>query len=152
MRLENGKILAESQIEFIWDGSHLVQEIHKSDGKNGTENDRTFSYIYSHPNSYEPLVQLEFVKDNEKPTGCYYYHNDQIDVPRELTDEEGKVCWYGRYTGWGKLNVQTKFRDKIHQPSRLQNQYSDKETGLNHYFPIMIRCSKNALKYLSLWL
>ena len=48
---------------------------------------------------------MEFAKDNEKPTGCYYYHNDQIDVPRELTDEEGKVCWYGSYTGWGKLKA-----------------------------------------------
>ena len=80
VQLENGKILADSQVEFIWDGSHLVQEIdHK--------NNRTFSYIYSHPSSYELLAQLEFAKDNEKPTGCYYYHNDQIDVPKELTDE-----------------------------------------------------------------
>ena len=73
VQLENGKILADSQVEFIWDGSHLVQEIdHK--------NNRTFSYIYSHPSSYEPLAQLEFAKDNEKPTGCYYYHNDQIGI------------------------------------------------------------------------
>ncbi|WP_245232459.1 MULTISPECIES: RHS repeat-associated core domain-containing protein [unclassified Pasteurella] len=127
VRLENGKILADSQIEFIWDGSHLVQEIeHKTD--------RTFSYIYSHPNSYEPLAQLEFAKDNEKPTGCYYYHNDQIGIPRELTDEEGKVCWYGSYAGWGKLKAQTKFRDDIHQPFRLQNQYEDQETGLHYNF------------------
>ncbi|WP_228063604.1 MULTISPECIES: RHS repeat-associated core domain-containing protein [unclassified Pasteurella] len=127
VRLENGKILADSQIEFIWDGSHLVQEIeHKTD--------RTFSYIYSHPNSYEPLAQLEFARDNEKPTGCYYYHNDQIGVPRELTDEEGKVCWYGSYAGWGKLKAQTKFRDEIHQPFRLQNQYEDQETGLHYNF------------------
>ncbi|MEH8069830.1 RHS repeat-associated core domain-containing protein [Gallibacterium anatis] len=134
MRLENGKILAKSQVEFIWDGSHLVQEIHKSDGKNGTENDRTFSYIYSHPNSYEPLAQLEFAKDNEKPTACYYYHNDQIGIPRELTDEEGNACWYGRYTGWGKLKESYQANDTIHQPFRLQNQYCDQETGLHYNF------------------
>lgn len=75
VRLENGKILADSQVEFIWDGSHLVQEIdHK--------NNRTFSYIYSHSTSYEPLAQLEFAKDNEKPTACYYYHNDQIGISK----------------------------------------------------------------------
>ncbi|MEJ9335602.1 RHS domain-containing protein, partial [Gallibacterium anatis] len=124
---ENGKILANSQVEFIWDGSHLVQEIdHKTD--------RTFSYIYSHPNSYEPLAQLEFAKDNEKPTGCYYYHNDQIGVPREFTDEEGKVCWYGSYTGWGKLKESYQANDTIHQPFRLQNQYCDQETGLHYNF------------------
>ncbi|OOF38388.1 hypothetical protein BKK49_09790 [Rodentibacter rarus] len=127
VRLENGKILVDSQVEFIWDGSHLVQEIeHKTD--------RTFSYIYSHPNSYEPLAQLEFAKDNEKPTACYYYHNDQIGVPRELTDEEGKVCWYGSYTGWGKLKESYQANDTIHQPFRLQNQYCDQETGLHYNF------------------
>ena len=127
MRLENGKILADSQVEFIWDGSHLVQEIdHK--------NNRTFSYIYSHPSSYEPLAQLEFAKDNEKPTGCYYYHNDQIGVPRELTDEEGKVCWYGSYAGWGKLKESYQANDTVHQPFRLQNQYCDQETGLHYNF------------------
>ncbi|MFZ7173193.1 RHS repeat domain-containing protein, partial [Avibacterium avium] len=127
VRLENGKILVDSQVEFIWDGSHLVQEI-------GHKTDRTFSYIYSHPNSYEPLAQLEFAKDNEKPTGCYYYHNDQIGVPRELTDEEGNVCWYGRYTGWGKLKESYQANDTIHQPFRLQNQYCDQETGLHYNF------------------
>ncbi|MFU2078906.1 RHS repeat domain-containing protein, partial [Avibacterium endocarditidis] len=96
--------------------------------------DRTFTYIYSHPNSYEPLAQLEFAKDNEKPTGCYYYHNDQIGVPRELTDEEGNVCWYGSYTGWGKLKESYQANDTIHQPFRLQNQYCDQETGLHYNF------------------
>jgi len=32
--------------QFIWAGSHLVQEIRK--GKNGAETDRTFTYIYTH--------------------------------------------------------------------------------------------------------
>ena len=41
--------------QFIWAGSHLVQEIRK--GKNGAETDRTFTYIYTHPDSYEPLAQ-----------------------------------------------------------------------------------------------
>ena len=126
VQLENGKILADSQVEFIWDGSHLVQEIdHK--------NNRTFSYIYSHSTSYEPLAQLEFAKDNETPT-AYYYHNDQIGIPRELTDEQGKVCWTGNYSGWGKLNNEYAFVENIHQPFRLQNQYCDSETGLHYNF------------------
>ncbi|MEH8046162.1 RHS domain-containing protein [Gallibacterium anatis] len=129
VRLENGKILANSQVEFIWNGSHLVQEIeHKTD--------RTFTYIYSHPNSYEPLAQLVFAKDNEKPTACYYYHNDQIGIPRELMDEQGKLCWYGNYNGWGKLRESYDLAEEkfIHQPFRLQNQYADEETGLHYNF------------------
>ena len=51
VRSKNGEFLSETKTQFIWDGSHLVQEInHKTD--------RTFSYIYSHPNSYEPLAQI----------------------------------------------------------------------------------------------
>ncbi|WP_373819946.1 hypothetical protein [Glaesserella sp.] len=39
-----------------------------------------YSYIYSHPNSYEPLAQLHFAKNSANPTACttYYYRNDQI--------------------------------------------------------------------------
>ena len=124
-RLENQDNLQE----FIWDGSHLVQEIdHKTN--------RTYCYIYSHPNSYEPLAQLVFAKNSEKPTACttYYYHNDQIGVPRELTDEDGKLCWYGDYTGWGKLKDEYALVENIHQPFRLQNQYCDSETGLHYNF------------------
>ncbi|MDG6362472.1 RHS repeat domain-containing protein [Glaesserella parasuis] len=122
-RLEN----QENLQEFIWDGSHLVQEIdHKTN--------RTYCYIYSHPNSYEPLAQLVFAKNSKNPTACYYYHNDQIGVPRELTDENGKLCWYGDYTGWGKLKNEYALVENIHQPFRLQNQYADDETGLHYNF------------------
>ncbi|MEE6033003.1 hypothetical protein [Avibacterium paragallinarum] len=32
VRLENGEVLPNTQKQFIWDGSHLVQEIeHKTD-------------------------------------------------------------------------------------------------------------------------
>ena len=124
-RLESGENLQETN--FIWDGSHLVQEIdHKTN--------RTYCYIYSHPNSYEPLAQLHFAKNSKNPTACYYYHNDQIGVPRELTDENGKLCWYGDYTGWGKLKNEYALVENIHQPFRLQNQYADDETGLHYNF------------------
>ena len=115
--------------EFIWDGSHLVQEIdHKTN--------RTYCYIYSHPNSYEPLAQLHFAKNSKNPTACYYYHNDQIGVPRELTGEDGKLCWYANYSGWGKIKEEYDLTEdkSIHQPFRLQNQYADEETGLHYNF------------------
>ena len=55
-------------------------------------------------------------------------------MPRELTDEEGKVCWYGSYAGWGKLKESYQANDTVHQPFRLQNQYCDQETGLHYNF------------------
>ncbi|MDG6464132.1 RHS repeat-associated core domain-containing protein, partial [Glaesserella parasuis] len=129
VRSENGEILANTQKQFIWNGSHLVQEIdHKTN--------RTYRYIYSHPNSYEPLAQLVFVKNSKNPTACYYYHNDQIGIPRELTDEDGKLCWYANYSGWGKIKEEYDLTEdkSIHQPFRLQNQYCDSETGLHYNF------------------
>ncbi|WP_424409259.1 RHS repeat-associated core domain-containing protein [Pasteurella sp. PK-2025] len=119
----------QRETHFIWAGSHLVQEI-------DIKNDRTYSYIYTHPSSYEPLAQLELTKNSENPTACttYYYHTDQIGMPRELSDEQGKLCWYGDYTGWGKLKLEQKLEENVHQPFRLQNQYADEETGSHYNF------------------
>ena len=39
----------ENQTRFVWDGSHLLQEVH-SDGR--------YTYIYTDPDSYEPLVPV----------------------------------------------------------------------------------------------
>ena len=39
----------ENQTRFVWDGSHLLQEIH-SDGR--------YTYIYTDQDSYEPLAQV----------------------------------------------------------------------------------------------
>ena len=32
-----------------------------------------------------------------------YFHCDQIGVPREMTDSQGKLIWKGRYDAWGQL-------------------------------------------------
>ncbi|OSI07609.1 hypothetical protein BWD07_12150 [Neisseria canis] len=65
-----------------------------------------------------------------------YYHNDQIGIPREMTDAEGNIVWRGEYSGWGKLNNAegTNLKEDVHQPFRLQNQYADEETGLHYNF------------------
>ncbi|MDC2825538.1 type VI secretion system tip protein TssI/VgrG [Rodentibacter pneumotropicus] len=124
--------------EFIWDGSHLVQEI-RHDRKNGTETDRTFTYIYHHPNSYEPLAQCLARTDgqgNRIEHEVNYFHCDQIGIPREMTDSEGKLIWRGRYDAWGGL-IRERYPKNTagtHQPFRLQNQYYDEETGLHYNF------------------
>ena len=119
--------------QFIWAGSHLVQEIRK--GKNGAETDRTFTYIYTHPDSYEPLAQCYKEGDNAEHT-INYFHCDQIGMPREMTDSQGKLLWKGRYDAWGQLihDSNRHAQRTTHQPFRLQNQYFDQETGLHYNF------------------
>ena len=115
----------ENQTRFVWDGSHLLQEIH-SDGR--------YTYIYTAPDSYEPLAQVRdwTTEDGENRQQTHYFHCDQIGIPREMTDKDGNLLWFGDYDGWGRLKEDERVYKNAHQPFRLQNQYFDEETGL-HY-------------------
>ncbi|MFQ9686048.1 MAG: RHS repeat-associated core domain-containing protein [Veillonella parvula] len=64
----------------------------------------------------------------------HYFHCEQIGIPREMTDKDGNLLWFGNYTGWGRLKEETKVTDSAYQPFRLQNQYCDRETGLHYNF------------------
>jgi len=107
---------------FVWDGSRLLQEYTYKG---------CYTYIYTDQDSYEPLAQIF---DNAKDGKQYfaYFHNDQIGIPREMTDIHGNLLWYGEYTAWGRLKKDERVYKNAHQPFRLQNQYYDEETGL-HY-------------------
>ena len=107
---------------FVWDGTRLLQEYTYKG---------SYTYIYTDQDSYEPLAQ---VFDNAKDGKQYlsYFHNDQIGIPREMTDIHGNLLWYGDYTAWGRLKKDGRIYQNAHQPFRLQNQYFDEETGL-HY-------------------
>ena len=117
----------ENHTRFVWDGSHLLQEIHP-DGR--------YTYIYTDQESYEPLAQVRdwTTEDGESRQQTHYFHCDQIGIPREMTDKDGNLLWFGNYTGWGRLKEETKVTDSAYQPFRLQNQYADRETGLHYNF------------------
>ena len=117
----------ENPTRFVWDGSHLLQEIHP-DGR--------YTYIYTDPDSYEPLAQVRdwTTEDGENRHQTHYFHCNQIGIPREMTDKDGNLLWFGNYTGWGRLKEETKVTDSAYQPFRLQNQYADRETGLHYNF------------------
>ena len=117
----------ENHTRFVWDGSHLLQEIHP-DGR--------YTYIYTDPDSYEPLAQVRdwTTEDGESRQQTHYFHCDQIGIPREMTDKDGNLLWFGNYTGWGRLKEETRVTDNAYQPFRLQNQYADRETGLHYNF------------------
>ena len=112
---------------FVWEGSRLLQE-HQAD--------KVYTYVYTEQNSYEPLAQIEAFRQPEKLNTpiIRYFHTDQIGIPREMTDEAGKIIWRGQYSAWGKLTAEEKTNPSIHQPFRLQNQYADEETGLHYNF------------------
>ena len=117
----------ENHTRFVWDGSHLLQEI-QPDGR--------YTYIYTDPDSYEPLAQVHdwTTEDGESRQQTRYFHCDQIGIPREMTDKDGNLLWFGNYTGWGRLKEETRVTDSAYQPFRLQNQYADRETGLHYNF------------------
>ena len=123
---EDNACLKDNRTEFLWDGSHLLQE-QRSDG--------LYTYIYIDLDSYEPLAQVYNWTnvEGESQQQTNYFHCDQIGIPREMTDSDGKLLWFGDYHGWGKLKTETNITN-AHQPFRLQNQYCDAETGLHYNF------------------
>ncbi|WP_308021785.1 RHS repeat domain-containing protein, partial [Neisseria canis] len=123
----NSKDILDSEITFLWDGSRLLQE-QNSDG--------LYTYIYTDQDSYEPLAQIHNYTNtgSESKQEINYFHCDQIGIPREMTDKNGKLLWFGKYDAWGKLTEETNVTGTAHQPFRLQNQYCDSEIRLHYNF------------------
>ncbi len=125
--------------EFLWDGDLMI---HSQRGN------KQALFIYE-PNSFVPLATVQ----NDQ---TYWYHNDQIGAPQELTDEQGQVVWAADYKVWGEATIRTLARTGtddmpargawpsiqaapssasapvIEQPFRFQGQQFDEESGL-HY-------------------
>ncbi|WP_425413704.1 RHS domain-containing protein, partial [Neisseria perflava] len=82
-----------------------------------------YTYIYTDPDSYEPLAQVHnhTNAEGESRQQIYYFHCDQIGIPREMTDKDGNLLWFDNYTGWCLLKEETKVTDSAYQPFRLQN-------------------------------
>ena len=115
---------APKRTHFVWDGSRLLQEYTYKG---------SYTYIYTDQDSYEPLAQV-FHNNQDETQYLAYFHNDQIGIPREMTDIHGNLLWYGEYTAWGRLKKDERIYKDAHQPFRLQNQYFDEETGLHYNF------------------
>ena len=59
---------------------------------------------------YDPLAKVRnwTTADGESRQQTHYFHCDQIGIPREMTDKDGNLLWFGNYTGWGRLKEETK--------------------------------------------
>jgi YD repeat-containing protein len=82
---------------FVWDKECLIQQTSDT-------SDHTFLY---EPGTYVPLAQTARPGTSiESGAQLYYYHCDQIGLPREMTDSEGNIAWEGEYKAWGRLSRQ----------------------------------------------
>ncbi|WP_197272155.1 RHS repeat-associated core domain-containing protein, partial [Neisseria sp. 83E34] len=115
---------APKRTHFVWDGTRLLQEYNYKG---------SYTYIYTDQDSYEPLAQV-FDNHKDRQQYLFYFHNNQIGTPHEMTDIHGNLLWYGSYSAWGSLASEKRIYENIHQPFRLQNQYFDEETGLHYNF------------------
>ena len=81
----------ENHTRFVWGDSHILQEA-RSDGR--------YTYIYTNPDSYEPLAQVHnrINEEGERRQQTHYFHCNQIGIPREMTDKDSNLLWYGEYT------------------------------------------------------
>ncbi|QIA03428.1 RHS repeat-associated core domain-containing protein [Pseudomonas fluorescens] len=111
----------QSDVQFVWQGLRLLQEVEHGFGS---------VYVYADPDSYEPLARIDGKPGSEE---IFYFHTNLAGLPEQLTDETGLSIWHSEYEGWGKS------RDEWHdqrirrgQNLRFQGQYLDRETGL-HY-------------------
>ena len=129
-RIRKGRLKEDGGLEdetrFVWDGSRLLQEVYARG---------SYTYVYADQDSYEPLAQIHNYTNAgfETYQEINYFHCDQIGIPREMTDKDGRLLWFGDYDGWGRLDSETNITG-AHQPFRLQNQYCDAETGLHYNF------------------
>ena len=97
--------------------------------------DGRYTYIYTNPDSYEPLVQVHN-RTNEEGESHQQTHSTatKIGFPKEITDKNYNLVWFANYTVWSRLKEETKVTDSAYHPFRLQNQYYDSETGLHYNF------------------
>ena len=95
-RLKNEEVSdsLEEETGFVWDGSHLLQEV-QPDGR--------YTYLYTDPDSYDPLAKVRnwTTADDESRQQTHYFHCDQIgtDPHAFKADYVGKraVSYYDVY-------------------------------------------------------
>ena len=127
-----------------------IEEDEESEGLDGLEGLKELESI----NEQDQEKLIAFPKPN-KPTKqhstheIYWYQNDHLGTPRELTQHNGDIAWEAVYQAWGNT-VTVEWQEVAHtqelnsvqlngaenafllQPHRFQGQIYDNETGL-HY-------------------
>ncbi|MFS1524424.1 RHS repeat domain-containing protein [Microbulbifer sp. 2304DJ12-6] len=61
----------------------------------------------------------------------YFIHNDHLDTPQVVTDQNQQIVWRGRYKPFGETEEEISI---VEQYIRFPGQYEDRETGLHYNY------------------
>uniref|UniRef100_UPI0024B5A312 RHS repeat domain-containing protein n=1 Tax=Marinomonas lutimaris TaxID=2846746 RepID=UPI0024B5A312 len=118
----------QGQIDFIWDGNQLLGEC-----LNGQ-----YTWYINRPNEFHPVA---LIKQGE----VYYYHLDQLNTPRFVTNQAAEVVWENTANAYGYEDGTQQTRaiesTSFYQPIRFQGQCFDQESGF-HYNRYRYYCPK----------
>ncbi|MFU2512278.1 RHS repeat-associated core domain-containing protein [Pseudoalteromonas sp. ASV78] len=107
------------KIDYIWDNDQLIGEYQHGE----------YTWYINLPNQFHPVA---LIKQGE----VYYYHLDQLNTPRFVTNNKAEVVWENQADVYGyeelKAESELNKEDSFTQPIRFQGQYLDEESGL-HY-------------------
>ncbi|MDO6834626.1 RHS repeat-associated core domain-containing protein [Pseudoalteromonas carrageenovora] len=107
------------KIDYIWDNDQLIGECQHAE----------YTWYINLPNQFHPVA---LIKQGE----VYYYHLDQLNTPRFVTNNKAEVVWENQADVYGyeepEAEPDTNKENTFTQPIRFQGQYLDEESGL-HY-------------------
>jgi len=107
------------KIDYIWDNDQLIGECQHGE----------YTWYINLPNQFHPVA---LIKQGE----LYYYHLDQLNTPRFVTNNKAEVVWENKADVYGyeepEAEPLTNKENTFTQPIRFQGQYLDEESGL-HY-------------------
>ena len=107
------------KIDYIWDNDQLIGECQHGE----------YTWYINLPNQFHPVA---LIKQGE----VYYYHLDQLNTPRFVTNSKAEVVWENQADAYGyeepEAEPDTNKENTFTQPIRFQGQYLDEESGL-HY-------------------
>ena len=109
------KTTGETTTTFTWDGDHLLSD------NVGGNNPREFVF---YPGTFIPLAFID------KDRHVFYFHNDAVCLPQEITDAHGNIAWSARYDSLG--TIEKLYANDIDNPLRFQGQYYDSEVDLSY--------------------
>ncbi|MDI1446041.1 DUF6531 domain-containing protein [Polyangium sp. 6x1] len=105
-------------VDFVWDGDVVASDVDTRYGRR--------SFVHA-PGTFLPLLQAERGE-------VFSYVVDQVGVPKELIDREGRVAWSATHSAWGRVTetyaAPGRTGRAVESPFRLLGQYADEETGL----------------------
>ncbi|WP_226916183.1 RHS repeat-associated core domain-containing protein [Pseudoalteromonas undina] len=105
----------QGKIDYIWDNDQLIGEYQHGE----------YTWYINLPNHFHPVALI-------KKSEVYYYHLDQLNTPRFVTNNKAEVVWENQADVYGYEESEVSTTNSFTQPIRFQGQYLDEESGL-HY-------------------